>query len=89
MGLLSKLFGGKKEESATEAIAVECPHSVLVPRWDSVQDMGIEEKATRFLCESCKEEFDPAAAAELRSTLVQRIARIDSEAEGGGGSGAS
>jgi hypothetical protein len=88
MGLLSKLFGGKKEEAAAVGVAAECPHSVLVPRWDSVQDMGIEEKATRFMCEACKQEFDPAAAAELRSTLVQRIARIDAETEGGGAGGA-
>ncbi|HEU0074071.1 MAG TPA: hypothetical protein VFS30_08665 [Dehalococcoidia bacterium] len=89
MGLLSKLFGGgKKQEVAAEGIALECPHSLLVPRWDSVQDMGIEDKATRFLCEACKEEFDPAAAAELRATLAQRLARIDSDADGAGGAGA-
>lgn len=89
MGLLSKLFGGKKAEVAADGPAAECPHSVLVPRWDSVQDMGIEDKATRFMCEACKEEFDPATATELRNTLAQRIARIDAEAAESGGSGAS
>lgn len=88
MGLLSKLFGGKKEAVAAASITVECPHSVLVPRWDSVQDMGIEDKATRFMCESCKQEFDPAKAAELRSTLVQRLAQIDADTQGAGGAGA-
>jgi len=74
MGFLSKLFGGKKQEVVAEAIQVECPHSVLVARWDSVQDMGIEEKATRFMCESCKEMFEPAEAQRLRDTLSERIA---------------
>jgi hypothetical protein len=87
MGLLSNLFG-KKQAAAVETIATECPHSVLVARWDSVQDMGIEEKATRFMCETCKEMFSPEEAAQLRSTLAQRIARIDADtANGGGGAG--
>jgi hypothetical protein len=85
MGLMSKLFGGKKQAAAAEVSTLECPHSVLVPRWDSVQDMGIEDKATRYMCEACKETFEPARAAELRATLAQRLARIDAEAEGGAG----
>jgi hypothetical protein len=88
MGFLSNLFGGKKQEVAADIAQVECPHSVLVPRWDSVQDMGIEDKATRYMCEACKEMFDPAQAAELRSTLAQRVARIEA-ASNEGGAGAS
>jgi hypothetical protein len=91
MGLLSNLFGGKKQAAAAEVIAVECPHSVLVARWDSVQDMGIEDKATRFMCETCKEMFDPAEAARLRDTLAERIAAatIVETPEGDGAAGAS
>lgn len=77
MGLLSKIFGGgkKQQEVAVEAQPpVDCPHSVLVPRWDSVQDMGIDEKATRYMCESCKEMFSPEEARRLRETLHERIA---------------
>jgi hypothetical protein len=85
MGLLSNLFGGKKQAVAVNVVAAECPHSVLVARWDSVQDMGIEDKATRFMCETCKEEFPPEEAARLRDTLAERIARIDAETEGGAG----
>jgi len=89
MGLLSNLFGGKKQAEAVSTVSVECPHSVLVARWDSVQDMGIEEKATRFMCETCKEMFSPEEATQLRNTLAQRIARIDAASEGGEGAGAS
>jgi hypothetical protein len=84
MGLLSKLFGGKKQEVVADVPIVACPHSVLVPRWDSVQDMGIEDKATRFMCEACKQEFAPAEAAHLRDTLLERLAL-----ENPGGEGAS
>ena len=85
MGLLDKIFGGKKQATVVETPPIECPHSVLVARWDSVQDMGIEEKATRYMCEACKETFDPAEANRLRDTLAERIARIDAETSGGAG----
>jgi hypothetical protein len=91
MGLLSKLFGGKKQVVVTEIGPIECPHSVLVARWDSVQDMGIEEKATRFMCETCKEIFSPQDAFRLRDTLAERLAAADViiEAPGSDGAGAS
>jgi hypothetical protein len=90
MGLLSKLFGGgKKQDVAIEVGSLECPHSVLVARWESVQDMGIEDKATRFMCETCKEMFSPADAFHLRDTLAARLAAADVITENPGGAGAS
>ena len=75
MGLLGKLFGGKKQDSAATAqtTSVECPHAVLVPRWESVQDMGHEDKITRFMCEACQQEFAPEVAAQLRLTVNERV----------------
>ena len=74
MGFLGKLFGGgKKEQTAVAEIAVECPHSVLVARWDSVKDMGFEDKATRYMCETCHEEFTPEVAKQLRDTMAERV----------------
>jgi hypothetical protein len=78
MGLLDKIFGGGKKSAATttataDTPTVECPHAVLVPRWDSVQDMGIESKATRWMCESCKTMFSPEEANTLRETLAERV----------------
>lgn len=70
MGVFDKLFGGS---SKSESVAVEtppCPHTALVPRWDSVGDMGHEELATRFICEACQEEFTPAEASALREGPV-------------------
>jgi hypothetical protein len=74
MGFLDKLFGGgKKQQAAVAEIAVDCPHSVLVARWDSVADMGKEDKATRFMCETCHEMFSPEEAKELRDTMAARV----------------
>jgi hypothetical protein len=74
MGLLGKIFGGGKKATATvETTSVECPHAVLVPRWENVQDMGIEAKATRWMCESCKNMFSPEEANQLRASLSERV----------------
>ena len=81
MRLLSRFFGGKKQSVVVDVEQTECPHSVLVPRWDSVQDMGIAEKATRYMCEACKEMFEPEEAIRLRETLVDRLVAIAAAAE--------
>jgi hypothetical protein len=74
MGLLSKLFGGKSKESEAIPITVgECIHAVLVPRWESVQDMGKEDKITRYMCEACHQEFPPDVAHHLRDTINERM----------------
>jgi hypothetical protein len=90
MGLLGKIFGGgsKKTVATVDTPTVECPHAVLVPRWENVQDMGIEAKATRWMCESCKQIFTPDEATHLRATLAERVAMDapPSEESGGGAS---
>jgi hypothetical protein len=78
MGILDKLFGGgkKQQQQQQAAVTVEappCPHAVLVPRWDSVEDMGKEDKATRYMCEACHQMFSPAEARELREGIAQRM----------------
>jgi hypothetical protein len=86
MGFLGKLFGGgKKQQAAVAEIAVDCPHSVLVARWDSVQDMGHEDKATRFMCETCHEEFTPEVARHLRDTISERVTAQIQEIEAAAG----
>lgn len=87
MGFLAKLFGGKKQEdtAVAEAPPLECPHSVLVPRWETVQDMGIEEKASRYMCEACHEEFTPEKARELRDSTGDRLTAVFSENAGESG----
>ena len=73
MGLLGKLFGSKTKEVESSTVVVQCIHSVLVPRWENVQDMGHEDKITRYMCEACHEEFTPEVAMELRDTINERM----------------
>ena len=74
MSFISKLFGGGKSKPAEmPAVTVECPHAVLVPRWDSVQDMGIEAKVTSFTCDACQQSFTPEEGRALRESLAERL----------------
>ena len=90
MGLLGKIFGGGKKQTVVTADTptVECPHAVLVPRWENVQDMGIEAKATRWMCESCKKMFTPDEANMLRATLAERVT-LEAPPSDDGGSGSA
>jgi len=82
MGILNKIFE-KKETESVEAVpqSVECPHTVLIPRWDSVGDMGDEAKATAFLCESCGVAFDQAEAEQLKADAADKLKRITASSE--------
>ena len=75
MGIFD-LFGGKKKSAATIE-KPPCPHAALVARWDEAKDIGIDAKATRYLCDACHKEFTPAEAAELRSGIKDRLIAQD------------
>ncbi len=61
MGLFKKLTG--KQDKAAAAIEVPpCPHTALVPRWDSIDDMGKEDRATSYFCQGCERVFSPEEA---------------------------
>jgi hypothetical protein len=74
--MFKRMFG-KKGSPATTVEPVErvCPHTVLVPRWDKIEDMGQEQKATGFTCESCHQDFTPEEALGLRTELADRLNR--------------
>lgn len=55
MSVLTKLFGRSDHDTAMDDVA--CPHKALVPRWDSVDDMGKIDRATGFHCEACGSDF--------------------------------
>ena len=52
-----------------------CPHTTLVPRWDSVADMGKEDKVTSYTCEGCAQSFTGAEGRALRQTEAERVQR--------------
>ena len=85
MGLFDWLPGRGKKAVATEVqellSAVECPHTTLTARWDSVHDMGIEEKAIAFVCAACRETFTAEEGRALRETEAERLRQIQEAAD--------
>ena len=57
------------------AAAAPCPHTALTAHWDSVADMGNDEKATSYTCQSCNQSFTPAEGRALRATEAERVRR--------------
>jgi hypothetical protein len=49
---------------------------MLTPRWDSLDDIGHEDRATSFHCESCDRFFSLEETQELRRNEAERIRRI-------------
>jgi hypothetical protein len=77
MGLFDGLFGKdkekEKEHAGTGTMTIECPHGSLLPRWDSIDDIGHEERAVSFVCEACGEAFTPHDAWKLRESAADRL----------------
>ncbi len=57
----------------------ECPHVALVPHWDAVNDMGNQEKVTRYTCQSCNGSFSREEGQRMIETEKERLrlAEID------------
>jgi hypothetical protein len=77
MGILDRFR--KNSTSAAPAIEVACPHTALMGRWDSVDDMGKEEKITAFVCDACHQSFTPEEGRALRVSTADRLHTEDIE----------
>lgn len=76
MSWLKKLRGDRDEGSTESVPPPACPHYVLVPRWESVADMGKEDLASGFRCDACRREFSPEEAQVLRATEAERVRNL-------------
>ncbi len=66
----------RRDGSATpEAEGPVCPHTTLTARWDSVADMGNQDKVTSYTCESCAQQFTADEGRQLRQTEAARVRR--------------
>jgi hypothetical protein len=74
MSIFGRIFGGPL---GTETIDLEdsavCMHGVLTPRWESIDEMGQEQKISGYKCQSCREEFEPDEAYWLWLRAVDRL----------------
>jgi hypothetical protein len=68
------LFGRKKSQQQTLLQdKPACLHMGLTARWDSVDDMGNEDKATSYVCVTCNAEFTPDEAREIRASQADQL----------------
>lgn len=64
------------ENTATPATSpeeVSCLHTALAPRWDTLSDMGDEQKVSAWVCASCGGTFTPERERELRASEAERV----------------
>jgi hypothetical protein len=76
MGFLSKILGREKTPTKVESVPTECLHAILVPHWDSISDMGKEDLATSYTCQSCNQSFTPEEAKAQRQKAFQRLQNV-------------
>ena len=83
MGFLDRLFGkqraieeraGHRLQRQTAAVEVPaCPHTAITARWDSVADMGKEDKVTGYSCQGCEQSFTAAEGRALKQHEAERV----------------
>jgi hypothetical protein len=69
MGIFDKLLGKDRAATALHDSA-PCTHTDLVPRWDSVQDMGERDKITSYTCNRCNAHLTTAEGNALRDAAA-------------------
>ena len=75
MAIFGRLLG-KSDSDSEPGDEIECPHTVLVARWDDLDAMGHEDQASHFECVSCNEQFSPAQAQEIRRAASECIREV-------------
>ena len=76
MGFFNKLFGKGDTPTAErepEETTTTCLHTTLTPSWDSVADMGNEDKVTGWHCEGCDQRFTAEEGKALRQSEADRV----------------
>jgi hypothetical protein len=67
-------FGkAKPQQQVAEASDAPCLHAALVPHWDRAEDIGHDDRATSFLCDSCGTSFTPEERQGIRDKEAQRL----------------
>jgi hypothetical protein len=71
----AELDGQRTARAAAAATlaAVPCPHITLVPHWEKATDMGHEDRASSYTCDTCHQVFTAEAGRSLRQTEADRV----------------
>lgn len=86
MSFLQKLFGREEKPvapRAQEELDAPCPHVTLVPHWDTNDEIGSNEKVSRFSCEGCGADFSRDEGLFRRGATATDRSRTRSGTSGG------
>jgi hypothetical protein len=82
MGFLDSLFRRKGTDASSTAgppaVAEDCPHTAVTPRWDSAADMGKTELVSAYVCEACHGTFSREEGERLVASAADRL-RVSEE----------
>ena len=83
MGALDRLLGRQKGEAqqTPEESDQECIHGVLVPHWDSADDIGKDDRVTWYRCQSCYAMFSREDGERLMAEAANRLMADDAPVE--------
>jgi hypothetical protein len=73
MSLLDKLLHRTKPVVSPTVASGPCLHVTLVPKWDSVADMGHEDSVSSYKCDSCGQSFTAVEGRVLRQSEAERL----------------
>ena len=81
MDILNRLLGRKQERPDREAEVSEpvCPHAVLVPHWDSADDIGKSDRVSSYACEACHASFSLEEGERLEAAQAERVRKLEAE----------
>jgi hypothetical protein len=70
MSLLRKISGKNRHDERERGPAgppppPPCPHTAMVPRWGSLEDMGKQDRITAYFCQGCETTFSAEEARPL------------------------
>jgi hypothetical protein len=81
MRWLTKRFGRTAATPPLPPAAELCPHTTLVPKWESLAEMGQDDKASGYTCQGCQRTFTAAEGRDLLRTEGERLARLQKDVE--------
>ena len=58
----------RHHQAHPDAAGVTCSHTTLTARWDRLEDIGKEQLASSFACESCRTSFSGDEGRQLLHT---------------------
>ncbi len=76
MSLVDKLLHREKPQPTATVTNAPCAHITLVPKWDSVAEMGHEDRVSSYTCESCQQSFTAAEGRALRESEGERVQQL-------------